>query len=60
MSNILKDKKGRDQILTEIDAHLTELPPFTDRQQIIDRFLQGFRQHVELETPNEAERDSDG
>ena len=54
MSNILKDKKSRDQILVEIDGHLTESPPFTDRQQIIERFLDGFKQHVELQTPKEA------
>lgn len=59
MSNILKDKKSRDQILVEIDGHLTELPPFTDRQQIIERFLDGFKQHVELQTPEEAMHDTE-
>ncbi len=59
MSNILKDKKSRDQILVEIDGHLTEFPPFTDRQQIIERFLDGFKQHVELQTPEEAMHDTE-
>jgi hypothetical protein len=59
MSNILKDKKSKNQILDEIDEHLTELPPFTDRQQIVDRFLDGFKQHIELQTPEEAARDSE-
>jgi hypothetical protein len=59
MSDILKDKKSRDQILVEIDAHLTDLPPFTHRQQIIERFLDGFKQHVELQTLEESERDSE-
>ena len=59
LSNILKDKKSRDQILAEIDVHLAELPPFTDRQQIIDRFLDGFKQQVELQTSEEAARDSE-
>jgi hypothetical protein len=59
MSGLIKDKKSRDQILTEIDVHLAELPPFTDRQQIVDRFLEGFKQHIELETPEEAKRDTE-
>lgn len=58
MSNILRDKKSSDQILREIDLHLTESPPFTDRQQIIDRFLEGFKQHIELESIEEAARNS--
>ena len=59
MSHLLRDKKTREQILAEIDTHLTELPPFMDRQQIIDRFLEGFKQHVELQSPEEAAQDID-
>lgn len=51
----MKDKKSKEQILADIDTHLTELPPFTDKQQIIDRFLDGFKQHVELESVEEAQ-----
>jgi hypothetical protein len=55
MSDLLKDKKSKEQILRDIDTHLTELPPFTDKEQIIDRFLDGFKQHVELESVEEAQ-----
>ena len=55
MSELLRDKKTREQTLKDIDDHLSELPPFTDKQQIIDRFLESFRQQVELETAEESE-----
>jgi len=55
ISDLLKDKKSKEQILADINTHLTELPPFTDKQQIIDRFLDGFKQHVELESVEEAQ-----
>jgi hypothetical protein len=55
ISDRLKDKKSKKQICEDIDAHLSALPPFTDKQQIIDRFLDGFRQHVELESVEEAQ-----
>jgi hypothetical protein len=55
ISDLLKDKKSKEQIFEDIDTHLSELPPFTDKQQIIDRFLEGFKQHVELESAEEAQ-----
>ncbi len=55
ISDRLKDKKSKEQICEDIDTHLSALPPFTDKQQIIDRFLDGFRQHVELESVEEAQ-----
>ncbi len=55
MSDLLKDKKSKEQILKDIDTHLSERPPFTDKEQIIDRFLDGFKQHIELESVEESQ-----